>query len=139
MRIRLDGDRRERMIRSIQGYFDEHFDETLSDFRAEQILDFFVRELGPPVYNQAIRDAHAFIQDKLVDLEGEHRDVEKPVEGVVAGQQHGSLPGHVLEADGDGAQQAPQRREQQLELLHGEGPGVEGVGAGLGHRDDPAL
>ena len=45
--------------------------ETLSDFKAGQLLDFFVRELGPPVYNQAIRDAHGFVRDKLEDLEGE--------------------------------------------------------------------
>jgi uncharacterized protein (DUF2164 family) len=76
MRIRLSGDRRERMIRSIQKYFEERHDEPLSTFRAEQLLDFFVLELGPPVYNQAIRDAYGFIQDKLTDLEGEFYEPE---------------------------------------------------------------
>jgi uncharacterized protein (DUF2164 family) len=71
MRIRLSDERRARMLDSIKRYFADHFDETVSDFRAQGLLDFFVRELGPPVYNQAIRDATAFIQDKLLDLEGE--------------------------------------------------------------------
>jgi len=71
MRIQLTDERRERMLRAIEKYFAEHFDEKLSRFKAEQLLDFFVRELDPPVYNQGIRDAHAFVQERLTDLEGE--------------------------------------------------------------------
>ncbi len=36
-----------------------------------------MKQLGPPVYNQAIRDAHGFIQDKLIDLEGELYEPEE--------------------------------------------------------------
>jgi uncharacterized protein (DUF2164 family) len=71
MRIQLSPDRRAILIRSLKNYFDEEFDETLSDFRAEGLLDFLVRELGPPVYNQGVRDAHAFMHARLADLEGE--------------------------------------------------------------------
>jgi uncharacterized protein (DUF2164 family) len=35
------------------------------------VLDFFVRELGPPVYNQGVRDACGYIQEKLSDIEGD--------------------------------------------------------------------
>jgi uncharacterized protein (DUF2164 family) len=59
-------------------YYAEHFDEALSDFRAEGLLDFFVKELGAPIYNQAIRDAYTFMQDKLTDLEGEFYEPEEP-------------------------------------------------------------
>jgi uncharacterized protein (DUF2164 family) len=78
LRIRLSEERRERMMRSIKQYFTTHFDEELSDFRAANLLDFFVKELGAPVYNQAIQDAYAFIQEKLVDLEGEFYEPEEP-------------------------------------------------------------
>jgi uncharacterized protein (DUF2164 family) len=71
MRIKLSTERRAMLLRRIMGYFDEEFDESLSDFRANALLDFFVRELGPQVYNQGVRDACAAIQDKLGDLEGE--------------------------------------------------------------------
>ena len=50
----------------------------MSDSQAEQLLEFFVKELGAPVYNQAIRDAHGFIQEKLTDLEGEFYEPEEP-------------------------------------------------------------
>jgi len=76
MRVKIDGDRREDLLRAIDGYFSENFDEDISPFKAEGLLDFFVAQLGPPVYNQAIRDAHAFIQDKLSDLEGDFYEPE---------------------------------------------------------------
>ena len=78
MRVKLTGDRRERLLRSMHDFFEEQLEEDISTFRAEQLLDFFVRELGPPVYNQAIRDAHAFFEEKLTDLEGEFYEPEDP-------------------------------------------------------------
>jgi uncharacterized protein (DUF2164 family) len=81
MRIRITEDRRERLLCSLERYFADRFDEELSRFKAGQILDFFVRELGAPVYNQAIHDAHAFIQDRLSDLEGEFYEPEDPYSG----------------------------------------------------------
>jgi uncharacterized protein (DUF2164 family) len=71
MRIRLSPPRRARLLSALKEYFSAEFDEPLSDFRAEGLLDFLVRELGPPVYNQAVRDASSFMQRKLADIEGE--------------------------------------------------------------------
>lgn len=71
MRIRLSPERRTALLRAIKEYALEEFEEPLSDFRAEGLLDFFVRELGPPVYNQGVRDAAAFMQTKLGDIEGD--------------------------------------------------------------------
>jgi len=71
MKIRLSADRRAALLESLTAYYAAEFDEALSGFRAEALLDFFVRELGPPVYNQGVRDAAAFVQAKLSDIEGE--------------------------------------------------------------------
>lgn len=71
MRIRLSPERRVSLVRAIKEYCSNEFDESLSDFRAQGLLDFFVRELGPPVYNQGVRDASSFMQEKLSDIEGE--------------------------------------------------------------------
>jgi uncharacterized protein (DUF2164 family) len=78
MRIELSGERRERIVRSVRKFFGEELDCELSDFQAERVVTFFVKELGAPVYNQAIRDAHAFLQGKLEDLEGEFYEPEEP-------------------------------------------------------------
>jgi uncharacterized protein (DUF2164 family) len=76
MRIHLSDERRLRLVRSIQTWFDEEFDEPLSEFRTETLLDFFIRELGPPVYNQGVRDACAYLQEKLGDIEGDVYEAE---------------------------------------------------------------
>src|SRR4029450_1352272 len=71
MRIRLSAERRATLLDAIKRYFSDEFDESMSDFRAEGLLDFFVRELGPPVYNQGVRDACGYLQEKLTDIEGD--------------------------------------------------------------------
>jgi uncharacterized protein (DUF2164 family) len=81
MRVRLSDDRRAALVRVLREYFEDHFDEPISDFRAEGLIDFFVRELGPPVYNQGVRDACAYMQDKLTDVEGEVYEPETPARG----------------------------------------------------------
>jgi uncharacterized protein (DUF2164 family) len=67
VRIRLSAERRATLLGAIKRYFSDEFDESMSDFRAEGLLDFFVRELGPAVYNQGVRDACGYLQEKLGD------------------------------------------------------------------------
>ena len=71
MSIVIDEARREQLIRRLQGFYRSEFDEDLSRFRAEQILDFHLEALGPQVYNQAVQDARKFMQDRLDDLDAE--------------------------------------------------------------------
>lgn len=71
MPIQLSDDRRALLIADIQKYFSQELDESIGELKAGLVLEFFMKRLGPPVYNQAIRDARGFIQDKLVDLEGD--------------------------------------------------------------------
>jgi uncharacterized protein (DUF2164 family) len=70
-RIRLATERRSMLLDAIVGFYREEFDETLSEFRAAGLLEFFIRELGPPVYNQGVPDSVGFMQEKLTDIEGE--------------------------------------------------------------------
>jgi uncharacterized protein (DUF2164 family) len=78
MRIRLSGERRAALVKAIQAHFLSEFDDTLSGFRAEALLDFFMRELGPPVYNQGVHDAASYMQGKLSDLEGDIYERDDP-------------------------------------------------------------
>ena len=71
----LDETRRAQLLAQVRGFSLEEFDEEISMFRAEQLLDFFLEKLGPPVYNQGVQDARRFLQEKLDDLEG---DVYEP-------------------------------------------------------------
>lgn len=69
--IALSDDRRERLVGQLQTLFASEFDETLSAFRAEQILELMLKTLGPGIYNQAVQDVRAHLQSKLDDLDGE--------------------------------------------------------------------
>ena len=77
MRIKLSDEQRSLLIPAIQAHFRDNLDDDIGELKAGLILDYFVKYLGPPVYNQAIRDAHGFIQEKLVDLEGEFYEPEE--------------------------------------------------------------
>jgi uncharacterized protein (DUF2164 family) len=76
MNIKLSQERRERLVAAIRGLFSGEFEQELSEFQAQRLLDFLVRHLGAPVYNQAIQDARAAVQTKLDDLEGEFYEPE---------------------------------------------------------------
>ncbi len=79
MRIKLSDERRHAILQSLARFYKETLDEDLSPFRAERILEFFLKTLGPSVYNQAIQDARAFMAEKLDDLDVEFYDPEPPV------------------------------------------------------------
>jgi len=69
MHIRLTEERRDMILASLTHFASSAFDEEWSRFRAEQILDFFVKHVGPPVYNQAIQDARRFLLERIEDLD----------------------------------------------------------------------
>lgn len=71
MKIDLDEARQADFKVQLQHHFRTEFDESLSDFRADQLLALAVAALGPAIYNQAVQDVRAHFQTKLDDLEGE--------------------------------------------------------------------
>lgn len=75
-RIKLSNDRRAALLKLLKGFYKENFDEEVSEYRAERLLDFFIKQLGPPIYNQAIADARAFMFEKLEDLDVEFYEPE---------------------------------------------------------------
>jgi uncharacterized protein (DUF2164 family) len=71
MKIELDEGRRAGLRRALQAHYTVEFDETLSDFKAETLLDIVMSAVAPEVYNQAVQDVRAHLQSKLDDLDGE--------------------------------------------------------------------
>ncbi len=58
-------------IASIQRYFDENLPEPIGELPAGLLLDFFLEEVGPVVYNRAIADAQARLLLRVGDMSGE--------------------------------------------------------------------
>jgi uncharacterized protein (DUF2164 family) len=70
MAIKIPEETRRTLIASIRRYFAEEMDEEIGDLKASLLLDFVLREVGPTVYNRAIADAQARMQERVVDLDG---------------------------------------------------------------------
>ena len=68
--ISLTKEAKKQAIQSIKKYIAENFEEEIGDLKADLLLDFFLKEIGPTIYNHAISDAQAYLQDKVVDLDG---------------------------------------------------------------------
>jgi uncharacterized protein (DUF2164 family) len=58
-------------VASIQRYFDSNLPQPIGDLPAGLLLDFFLEEIGPLIYNRAIADAQARIAQRASDLSGE--------------------------------------------------------------------
>jgi uncharacterized protein (DUF2164 family) len=69
--IELSKQNRTTAIGSIQRYFEENLPEPIGELPAGLLLNFFLEEIGPAIYNQAITDAQARIQQRVADLSGE--------------------------------------------------------------------
>ena len=70
MAIKLSDDAAKQLRASIKRYFAEHLEQDIGDLKADLLLDYVLREIGPTVYNQAIGDAQAYFQGRVADLEG---------------------------------------------------------------------
>jgi len=76
IRLRLDAERRATLAHQLSALYESRFDERLSEFRAEELITFFLRHLGPAVYNQAIADARGYMLERLEDLDVEYNEPE---------------------------------------------------------------
>lgn len=71
MTIEISKQVRADAIASIQRYFQENMAEPIGNMAAGLLLNFFVEEVGPAIYNQSITDAQVRIQQRVGDLEGD--------------------------------------------------------------------
>jgi uncharacterized protein (DUF2164 family) len=76
MSIKLQKESEKYLIGSIKRFFAESMDDDIGDLKASLVLDFFVREIGPSIYNQAIADAQTYFQEKASDLGGVRYEAE---------------------------------------------------------------
>jgi uncharacterized protein (DUF2164 family) len=68
MPITLPKDTEAFLLGSLKRYAREALDLELGDLAAKLLLEFVLKEVGPSVYNQAIADAQATLQETVNDL-----------------------------------------------------------------------
>ena len=75
MAIQLNKDARAEAIKSIERYFRENMDEPIGNIAAGGLLNFFVEEIGPAIYNQAVAEVQERLQTRIAELDIEvHED-----------------------------------------------------------------
>jgi len=75
MPIELPKDARQQAIGSIERYFLEHMDEKIGNIAAGGLLGFFLEEIGPTIYNQAVADVQERLRLRIDELDIEvHED-----------------------------------------------------------------
>jgi len=68
--VTIPDEAKKQAVSSIKRYFEEEMDQEIGDLKAGLVLDYFLKEFGPTVYNCAIADAKAFFEERAADLDG---------------------------------------------------------------------
>ena len=75
MPIEFPKDVRKDAISSIERFFLEIRDEKIGNIAAAEVLAFFLEELAPRVYNQAVAEVQERLQQRVAELDIElHED-----------------------------------------------------------------
>jgi len=75
MSIDIPKPKRQEAIASIERYCLEHLDQKIGNVTAAGLLNYFLEELGPIVYNQAVADVQERLQARIMELDIEvHED-----------------------------------------------------------------
>lgn len=69
--IELSKEQRNEAVQSIQLYFDRNMPEPLGELASGLLLDFFLQDIGPLIYNKAVADAQVRLQGRIAELDGE--------------------------------------------------------------------
>lgn len=75
MTIEISRQARSEAVASIERYFQVNMDEKIGNIAAGALLGFFLEEIGPVVYNQAVTDVQERLQSRISELDIEvHED-----------------------------------------------------------------
>lgn len=71
MAIELSKETRKAAVSSIERYFDANMEEKIGNVAADALLQFFIEEIGPSIYNKAVSDVQTRMQSRVMELDVE--------------------------------------------------------------------
>jgi uncharacterized protein (DUF2164 family) len=69
MSIELSKSAHAAALASLERYFQEENGEPIGNMAAGALLAFFLAEIGPAIYNQAVADAQERLQSRVAELD----------------------------------------------------------------------
>lgn len=76
-KIKIEKEKKEKLVKEIQAYFIDNYDEEIGELKAELLIDFLAEKVGSEIYNQALADSKYWFKKKLEDLESDFFTLEK--------------------------------------------------------------
>ena len=67
---------RKDFLLSLSKYLSDDFGADIGEFEAEEILDFFCKEIGPVFYNCGVKNAREFVAQRLTDAMDDSVQIE---------------------------------------------------------------
>jgi uncharacterized protein (DUF2164 family) len=65
------------LITDIKDFFLREFEEDLGDLRAEIVMDFILKKIGPKIYNRGVNDSRKWFREKFEDIDADFYLLEK--------------------------------------------------------------
>lgn len=78
--IEFSAAERELITQKIKLYFSEELDQTIGQFDAGFLLDFFAEEIGGYFYNRGLYDAQSLMEQRVADIAEALYELEKPTD-----------------------------------------------------------
>ena len=76
MTIELAKEARQEAIASIERYFRENMEERIGNIAAGGLLNFFLEEVAPSIYNKAVAEVQERLQNRVMELDIEIHEEE---------------------------------------------------------------
>ena len=75
MSIELSKEDRAQAVASVERYFQENMNERIGNIAAAALLNFFVDEIGPSIYNKAVAEVQERLLSRVSEIDIEvHED-----------------------------------------------------------------
>jgi uncharacterized protein (DUF2164 family) len=75
MPIELSKESRKEALASIERYFRENMEEPIGNIAAGALLNFFIEDIAPAIYNKAVADVQERLQTRIAEVDLEvHED-----------------------------------------------------------------
>ncbi len=68
MSVKLSKETEKEVACSLRDFLRTELDIEIGNLQAGQLLGFFLKEIGPTVYNQAIADAGRYLHERMTEL-----------------------------------------------------------------------
>lgn len=72
LNLNLSSEEKKRLLDEIKYYFEEERGERIGIIASENLLNFFMNELGKYIYNKALDDARAWYENRMSNFEADY-------------------------------------------------------------------